>query len=58
MSANQYAVVRMKDMHAGIRYASRLVLDRARQAGFNPRLGTVTITFTDNEVAAKWEPTK
>jgi hypothetical protein len=38
------------------RYAIRLVIDRVREAGNNPRLGTVTMYFEDNGVGAKWEP--
>jgi hypothetical protein len=37
------------------RQAIKLVVDRARAAGFNPRHGTVTLTFEDNGVNGKWE---
>lgn len=50
-----HATVATKDLNTGVRYASRLALDRARQGGFNPRQGTLTLTFTDHEVTAKWE---
>lgn len=43
-------------LEIGMRYAARMAVDRARAAGNNPRLGTVTIYFDDNGVGAKWEP--
>jgi hypothetical protein len=37
------------------RYVIKLVIDRVREAGKNPRLGTVTLNFEDHGVGAKWE---
>lgn len=51
-----HAYVKMKDLNAGVKFASRLALDRARQAGHNPRNGTITVYFDDDGVGAKWEP--
>ena len=51
-----HAYVKMKDLNDGVRYATRLALDRARQAGHNPRNGTITVYFDDDGVGAKWEP--
>jgi hypothetical protein len=50
-----YAHVNMKDLNDGIKYAARLACDRARAGGNNPRNGTLTITFEDAAVTAKWE---
>ena len=51
-----HAYVKMKDLNDGVKYATRLALDRARQGGNNPRNGTVTVYFDDDGVGAKWEP--
>ncbi len=51
-----HAYVRMKDVNDGVKFASRLALDRARRAGKNPRTGVVTIHFDDDGVGAKWAP--
>lgn len=51
-----YAYVQMKDLNDGVKFATRLALDRARREGFNPRKGTLTVTFDDDGVGAKWEP--
>jgi transglutaminase-like putative cysteine protease len=38
----------------GVRQAVKLAVDRAREAGNNPRHGTVEIYFDDRGVGAKW----
>lgn len=52
-----HAFVQMKDLNDGVKFAARLCLDRVRRENYNPRKGTLTITFEDNGVSAKWEPT-
>ena len=52
-----HAYVQMKDLNDGVKFASRLCLDRVRRENFNPRKGILTLTFDDDGVAAKWEPT-
>jgi len=49
-----HAYIRTPDLNMGVKHATRLALDRARQAGFNPRKGTVTVYFEDDGVGAKW----
>ena len=49
-----HAYVKMKDLNDGMKYASRLAVDRARAAGENPRNGDVSIYFDDDGVGAKW----
>lgn len=51
-----HAYVQMKDLNDGVKFATRLALDRARREGHNPRNGTLTVYFDDNGVGAKWEP--
>lgn len=51
-----HAYVQMKDLNDGVKFASRLCLDRVRRENYNPRQGTLTITFDDDGVGAKWEP--
>lgn len=51
-----HAYMQTKDLNDGVRYATRLALDRARRAGYNPRKGTVTVRFEDDGVGARWEP--
>jgi len=51
-----HAFMQTKDLNDGVKYATRLAIDRARNAGFNPRKGTVTVWFHDDGVGAKWEP--
>ena len=51
-----HAYVQMKDLNDGVKFATRLCLDRVRRENFNPRKGTMTITFDDDGVAARWEP--
>jgi len=58
MPPSFHAYVKTKDLELGIKYVTRLALDRARQAGFNPRKGIVTVGFDDDGVAAKWEERK
>lgn len=50
-----HAYMQTKDVNDGVKYATRLALDRARREGFNPRKGIVTVYFDDNGVGAKWE---
>jgi hypothetical protein len=50
-----HAYMRTKDLNDGVKFATRLALDRARREGFNPRKGIVTVYFDDNGVGAKWE---
>lgn len=52
--AEYHAYIRTKDLNFGVKHASRLALDRARQANHNPRKGTVTVYFDDDGVGAKW----
>lgn len=49
-----HAYVRMKDLNDGMKYATRLAVDRARKAGENPRNGDVQVYFDDDGVGAKW----
>ncbi|HJV99840.1 MAG TPA: hypothetical protein VJ617_12175 [Arthrobacter sp.] len=51
-----HAYMQTRDLNDGVRYATRLALDRARRDGHNPRKGTVTVYFDDDGVGAKWEP--
>jgi hypothetical protein len=51
-----HAYIQTKDLNDGVRYATRLALDRARRENYNPRQGTVTVYFDDDGVGAKWEP--
>lgn len=51
-----HAYMQTKDLNDGVKYATRLAIDRARREGYNPRKGTVTVSFDDAGVAAKWEP--
>lgn len=48
------AYIATKDLNLGLRTVTRVVVDRARQAGYNPRKGTVTVYFEDAGVGAKW----
>lgn len=52
-----HAYVQMKDLNDGVKFAARMCLDRVRRENYNPRKGILTITFDDNGVSAKWEPT-
>ena len=52
-----HAYVQMKDLNDGVKFASRLCLDRVRRENYNPRKGVLTLTFDDDGVGAKWEPT-
>ena len=52
-----HAYVQMKDLNDGVKFAARLCLDRVRRENYNPRKGILTITFDDDGVGAKWEPT-
>lgn len=52
-----HAYMQTRDLNDGVKYATRLAVDRARRAGYNPRKGTVTVRFEDDGVGAKWEPT-
>lgn len=49
-----HAYFKARDLNYGVRIASRIALDRAREAGFNPRQGIITITIEDDGVNAKW----
>jgi catechol-2,3-dioxygenase len=49
-----HAYVQMKDLNDGMKFATRLAVDRARRDGNNPRNGSVQIYFDDNGVGAKW----
>jgi hypothetical protein len=49
-----HAYVRTKDLNDGMKFASRLAVDRARREGNNPRNGDVQIYFDDDGVGAKW----
>jgi hypothetical protein len=49
-----HAYFKARDLNYGVRVASRIALDRAREAGHNPRNGVVTIHFEDDGVNAKW----
>jgi hypothetical protein len=51
-----HAYVQMKDLNDGVKFATRLALDRARRENYNPRKGTLTVYFDDDGVGAKWEP--
>lgn len=51
-----HSYVAIKDANQGVKYAARLAMDRARQAGNNVRDGILTIYFDDRGVGAKWEP--
>jgi hypothetical protein len=51
-----HAYMATKDLNDGVKFATRLALDRARQGGYNPRKGTVTVSFDDAGVAARWDP--
>ena len=51
-----WAHVQMKDLNDGVKYATRLALDRARQAGHNPRNGYLTVFFSDDGVGCRWDP--
>lgn len=50
------AYVQMKDLNDGVKFATRLALDRARRENYNPRQGTLTVYFDDNGVGATWTP--
>lgn len=52
--AEFHSYIKTKDLNMGVKHATRLALDRARQGGFNPRKGTVTVFFEDDGVGAKW----
>jgi hypothetical protein len=52
--ATFHAYVKTKDLNDGVKFASRLALDRARRENHNPRQGTLTITFDDDGVNALW----
>lgn len=54
MSARHDAYFKTKSVNDGVRVATRLVLDRAREDGHNPRLGRVEIYFDDDGVGAIW----
>ena len=51
-----HAYVQMKDLNDGVKFATRLALDRARRENYNPRKGTLTVWFDDDGVGAKWQP--
>lgn len=51
-----HAYVQMKDLNDGVKFATRMALDRARRENYNPRNGTLTVYFDDNGVGARWEP--
>lgn len=48
------AYVKTKDLNMGLKHVTRLVVDRARQQGWNPRKGRITVYFDDDGVGAKW----
>jgi hypothetical protein len=48
------AYVKTKDLNMALKHVTRLVVDRARQAGWNPRKGIITIYMEDDGVGAKW----
>ena len=54
MSARHDAYIQTKDLNMGMKVAARVVVDRARQDGHNPRHGRVEIYFEDNGVGAIW----
>lgn len=54
MSARHDAYVQTRDLNNGMKWASRMVVDRARQDGHNPRHGRVEIYFEDDGVGAIW----
>ena len=54
MTERHDAYIKTKSVNDGVKHAARLVLDRARQAGHNPRLGRVEIYFDDDGVGAIW----
>lgn len=49
-----YAAVLTKDMHLAAKAVTRLVLDRARAGGYNPRHGVVELKFTDAGCDGRW----
>ena len=51
-----HAYIQMKDLNDSVKYVTRLALDRARRAGYNPRKGTLAVYFDDDGVGAKWRP--
>jgi hypothetical protein len=48
------AYIATKDLNLGLKVATRRVVDRVRQAGYNPRKGKVTVYFEDAGVGATW----
>lgn len=54
MSARHDAYVKTKSVNDGMKWAARMVVDRARQDGHNPRQGRVEIYFDDDGVGAIW----
>ena len=58
MTARHDAYVKTKSVNDGMKWAARMVVDRARQDGHNPREGRVEIYFDDDGVGAIWRETK
>lgn len=51
-----HAYIKTKDVNDGVKYATRMAMDRARRENNNPRKGIVTVYFDDDGVGAKWTP--
>jgi hypothetical protein len=54
LSARHDSYIKSKDLNMAMKFAARLVVDRARQDGHNPRLGRIEIYFDDDGVGAIW----